>query len=151
MNDLIIKIVESEKELRDAMEVRKKVFQEEQGIKQEDDFDGEDNKTDHTIAYLENIPIATARIKYLNEEKTIAKIQRVAVLKEKRRLGLGLKVMEHIHNYLDEKGVKESKLESQEHAKGFYEKLGYEQKGEAFEEVGIPHVKMEKKFNLRMK
>ena len=60
--------------------------------------------------------------------------------------------MDYLHEFLKEKGVKEAKLESQEHAKGFYEKLGYEQKGETFEEVGIPHVKMERKFgSFKMK
>ncbi|OGI29515.1 MAG: hypothetical protein A2288_01360 [Candidatus Moranbacteria bacterium RIFOXYA12_FULL_44_15] len=152
MNEPIIKIVESEQELRDAQEVRKKVFQEEQGIGAELDFDGKDNEAEHVIVYLENNPIGTARARYLDDKKELAKIERVAVLQEYRKLKIGKLIMDYLHEFLKEKGVKEAKLESQEHAKGFYEKLGYEQKGETFEEVGIPHVKMERKFgSFKMK
>ncbi len=151
MDEIIIKIVESDQELKDAQEVRKKVFQEEQKIDTELDFDGKDDVSDHIIVYVENVPTGTARIRYLNEKKETAKIERVAVLKEYRNLKIGNQIMEYLHNFLKEHGIEKAKLESQEHAKGFYEKLGYEQKGEKFEEVGIPHVKMEKNFNLKIK
>ena len=75
MNEPIIKIVESEQELRDAQEVRKKVFQEEQGIGAELDFDGKDNEAEHVIVYLENNPIGTARARYLDDKKELAKIE----------------------------------------------------------------------------
>jgi predicted GNAT family N-acyltransferase len=146
MDDSLIKLVSTEKELKDAMEVRKKVFQEEQGIDEKLDFDGQDKDADHMIVYIDNQPIGTARVRYLDEKREKAKVERVAVLKEYRKLGIGKLIMEYLHDHIDEKGVKEIMLESQEHARGFYENLGYKQEGEVFEEVGIPHVKMVKKL-----
>ena len=151
MPEPTIKMVESEKELKDAQEVRKKVFQDEQGIEAGLDFDGKDNEANHVIVYLENNPIGTARARYLDEDKKTAKIERVAVLKEYRKLGIGKMIMDYLHEFLKENGIKETRLESQEQAKEFYEKLGYEQKGESFEEVGKPHIKMEKKFDFKIK
>ena len=151
MDDINIKIVESEQELRDAQEVRKKVFQEEQGIDTVLDFDGKDNEADHVIVYKNNEPIGAARVRLLDENKELAKIERVSVLKEHRKSGTGSQIMEYIHTFLEKRGIKESKLESQEYAKDFYKKLGYKQKGESFEEVGIPHVEMRKKFGEKIK
>ncbi|GAH06602.1 unnamed protein product [marine sediment metagenome] len=44
------------------------------------------------------------------------------------------------------KGALEVILNSQQSAAGFYEKLGFRQEGELFEEVGIPHVVMTRKL-----
>jgi predicted GNAT family N-acyltransferase len=35
-------------------------------------------------------------------------------------------------------------IHSQEYIKSFYQKLGFVEEGEIFEEAGIPHVKMRK-------
>lgn len=147
--NFVIKIVENERELKDAQEVRRKVFQEEQEINTKLDFDGKDNEAEHIIVYSNILPIGTARARYLDGTKKLAKIERVAVIKEYRGSGLGKKIMDYLHKYLEEKGVEEFKLESQEHAKGFYEKLGYKQNGDAFEEVGIPHIEMRMRKRLK--
>jgi predicted GNAT family N-acyltransferase len=149
MSNLAIEIVKSEKELADAKKVRGIVFQEEQGIDSELDFDGKDETSDHIVVYENDTPIGTARIRYLDDKKELAKIERVAVIKEYRKSGIGKIIMDKVHEFLEEKGIQEAKLESQEHAKGFYEKLGYQQKGEAFKEVGIPHVEMRKKLKMK--
>lgn len=149
MNESLIKIATSEKEIADCMEVRKLVFEVEQGIDSAKDFDGKDEAADHVIVYIDTQPIGTARTRYLDGEKKVAKIERVAVLKEYRKLGIGKLIMEYLHDQMEEKGVKEVTLDSQEYAKGFYENMGYVQKGEPFEEVGIPHVKMIKKLEKK--
>ncbi len=149
MNESLIKIAVNEKEVADCMEVRRLVFQAEQGIDSAEDFDGKDEKADHVIVYIDTQPIGTARVRYLDSEKKVAKIERVAVLKEYRKLGIGKLIMEFLHDQLEEKGVKEATLDSQEYAKGFYENMGYIQEGEPFEEAGIPHVKMTKKIEKK--
>lgn len=149
MNENIkIKLVEYDSELENAQSVRIKVFQEEQGISKELDFDGRDKESDNIIVYDNDKPIGVARVRYIQEkEKRIAKVERVAVLPEYRGKGIGRKIMEFIHEYLEKnKEIDEIKLEAQEYAKEFYEKIGYEQKGYTFEEVGKPHVEMRKKL-----
>ena len=141
MNDSI-KIIKanSEKEIKDAQEVRRKVFTEEQKISPELDLDGEDENSDHFVAYFENEPIGTTRIRYLSNE--LAKIERTSIVSAFRGKNIGKKIMEESISYIKAKGIKEVMLYAQEHAKGFYEKLGFKQKGEIFEEVGIPHIEM---------
>lgn len=149
MNESLIKIAADDKELADCMEVRKSVFQAEQGIDSTKDFDGKDETAEHVIVYIDTQPIGTARVRYLDYGKKVAKIERVAVLKEYRKLGIGKLIMEYLHDYLEKKGVEKTTLEAQEQAKGFYESMDYVQEGEPFEEVGISHVKMTKKLNKK--
>jgi|SRR3989344_5952017 len=141
--EIIIKIVETEKELADARTVRSLVFQKEQGIAAEMDFDGKDDEAKHIIAYFDKKPLGTMRIRYINGGK-IAKIERMAVLREFRSQNIGGRMMEYALSYLKGKEIKEATLDAQEYVKKFYEKFGFKQEGETFTEVGIPHVKMSK-------
>lgn len=138
---LKIKVVETEKELVDAKAVRSQVFQKEQGIAVEVDFDGKDNEADHIIAYFNSRSVGTTRIRYTNGGKT-AKIERTAVLREFRGQNIGKQIIEYALCYLKDKGIEKAILNAQEHAKRFYEKLGFQQEGEIFVEAGIPHVRM---------
>ena len=142
MIEILIKIVKTDKELTDAKSVRTEVFQKEQGIAAEIDFDGKDNEADHIIAYFDKRPVGTMRIRYIIDGGKVAKIERMAVLREFRGQNIGGRMMEYALDYLKEKGIEKAVLDAQEHAKKFYEKLGFKQEGEVFMEVGIPHVKM---------
>ncbi|HEY9695007.1 MAG TPA: GNAT family N-acetyltransferase [Oculatellaceae cyanobacterium] len=140
MSELIIKIAELPLEFPAIKQVRIAVFQVEQGIDQALDFDGEDEKYEHILAYLDNQPVGTARIKYLDNQT--AKIERLAVLSQVRRQGIAKKIMESALDFLTQKGFTKVLLHAQAYVKGLHEKVGFEQVGEIFEEAGIPHVKM---------
>lgn len=139
--NLEVKIVVPPTPFDDAKKVRKEVFQIEQGIGENLDFDGNDDSSVHVVAYKGNVPIGAGRIRY-SENKERAKIERVAVLPSFRGKGIGKLIMSTIENYLIRSGTKEVYLDAQLTAREFYEKLGYVQEGEAFQEAGIPHVKM---------
>lgn len=139
-----IKIIRGKDDIKDAQEVRKQVFQAEQGIGEKLDFDGFDGEADHFVAYSDGSPVGTLRVRYL-QEKT-AKLERLAVLKVFRGAGIGRQLLDFVINYLKQKAIYEISLDSQEQAKGFYEKAGFMQRGEVFEEVGISHIKMYKKL-----
>jgi predicted GNAT family N-acyltransferase len=141
-----VKIIQDAHQLDAAMEIRKKVFQEEQGIDQSLDFDGKDEHSDHFVAYKEKTAIGTGRLRYSFDGRKIAKVERMAVLKEFRGKGVGRQMIEAMHDYLKSKDVSDIKLDAQEGVKGFYEKMGYEQNGEVFVEVGLPHVQMVKQL-----
>lgn len=120
MDPVKIKKVETAEELTDAQEVRRKVFQEEQGISFNLDVDGEDLKSDHLIAYIENKPVATLRIRYIDNK---AKIERMAVLLELRGRGIGKQIMEFAFSYLvEEKIIREIVLNAQMRAKNLVDK-----------------------------
>lgn len=130
--------------LEDALLVRRSVFQEEQGISMEDDFDGKDSDATHFIGYVQGRPIATARVRYIGER---AKIERVAVMKDWRGRRHGVNLIKSVLEELQSKeSVTEAYLESQSHAKHFYERLGFKQLGSEFDDVGIPHVAMVKQL-----
>jgi predicted GNAT family N-acyltransferase len=144
MNNCKIIVVNTPEELADAHAVRTQVFQQEQGIPAEDDFDGRDHTAINVVIY-DAEPIGTARVRFPDSQK-IAKVERVAILKEYRGKNIGRKIMEFIDAHLSSLNIDSVYLDSQESAKGFYEKLGYLQEGEVFDEVGIPHVKMVKRL-----
>jgi len=107
-------------------------------------INGLDQNSDHTIAYANNVPIGTARIRYKNGVR--AKLERIAVLKPYRNQGIGKRIIGASLGLAKTKGVLEVILDSQQSAAGFYEKLGFRQTGEPFEEVGIPHIVMTRKL-----
>jgi predicted GNAT family N-acyltransferase len=142
MENMILKIAKSEEDIKDAQSVRFGVFTKEQGIDHDADADGLDAESDHVVAYSDGEPVGTVRMRYI--ETNVAKIERFAVKSKVRGQGIGKLIMEKALEHLKSKNIREVVLDSQYHAKGFYEKFGFEQEGEEFEEVGIPHVKMKK-------
>jgi predicted GNAT family N-acyltransferase len=146
---IIINKCSSEEEFASAKSVRKQVFVAEQGINEA--IEGsDDNKCDHFVAYLNNEPVGAARINY--PKNGVAKIERMAVLSKVRSAGIGGKILESMIEYLESKSeISDIILDAQSHAKGFYEKFGFNQDGEIFEEVGIPHIKMKKRFGYSPK
>jgi len=121
------------------------VFQEEQGIDPELEFDGLDHAATHLLAYVDGHPVGTARMRSIGK-KTI-KIERLAVLPEARRKGIGKQLTQKALDFAKEHHYQTAILNSQVYIKSLYEKLGFRQVGEVFDEAGIPHIKMIKEFN----
>ncbi|MEG3438336.1 GNAT family N-acetyltransferase [Pannus brasiliensis CCIBt3594] len=121
--------------------IRREVFQEEQGVPAELEFDGLDEDCWHLLAYFGKNPVGTARIRNLDKET--AKIERLAVLKSARGSGIGRRLMERaIDLASNNPDTSRVVINAQEYVKGLYEKLGFEVVGDRFDEAGIPHVKM---------
>lgn len=131
-------------EFSHAQTIRKIVFQAEQGVDAALEFDGQDETSDHVVAYLDSQPVGTARIRYL-DQKT-AKIERLAVLPIARGKGIGKQIMEVALDIAAKKNIQEVVIHAQQYIIGLHQKLGFEPEGEIFEEAGIPHVKMRKKL-----
>ena len=144
INNLQIKVVTYAEELTPIQTIRRSVFQEEQGLAPEIEFDGQDETAEHLLAYLDNQPVGTARIRSLN--KQTAKIERLAVLPPARGKGIGKKLMEKALEVIASQNYEEVIIHAQEYVKGLHQELGFEQVGSRFEEAGIPHVKMVKKL-----
>lgn len=140
MSNLVVRKVETPQELEDAQEVRCRVFIEEQGISREEELDGLDLSSEHIIAYADNVPVGTARIRYKDGVK--AKLERVAVLRSYRGRGIGKEIVEASMGLARANGAVEAVLGAQQYTIRFYEKLGFQQTGEPFEEAGIPHIAM---------
>lgn len=144
MEKIIVKITETKKEKEDAMDVRKQVFQKDMGVDPEADFDGKDNSADHVIVYVDGKEAGTLRIRYDEDGEIgeIAEIERIAVLRKFRGQNIAKQMVEFVIGYLKNKGIRRAIFKAQEHAKGFYEQLGFRQEGEVFVDTGILHVRM---------
>ncbi|ACK69107.1 GCN5-related N-acetyltransferase [Gloeothece citriformis PCC 7424] len=125
--------------------IRTLVFQQEQGVAPELEFDGQDETATHLLAYLNDKPVGTLRIRQLQPE--IVKIERLAVLKPARGQGIGKKLMISALTLVQKNPqIKQVTLNAQDYIKKLYETLGFEQIGDRFDEAGIPHVKMIKQL-----
>ncbi|MBW4660177.1 MAG: GNAT family N-acetyltransferase [Drouetiella hepatica Uher 2000/2452] len=122
--------------------IRHQVFQQEQNVEPDLDFDGLDDIVPHLIAYYQNEPVGTARIRSLELHKV--KLERMAVLSAYRGQGIGKALVQAAIAFAKAQNISEIHLNAQVHAKEFYRKLGFEPYGEEFDEAGITHVAMKK-------
>lgn len=139
---MIVKIVNNQQQLEDAFSVRKTVFIQEQHVPEVEEIDQYDDSSVHFVLYDEaQIPIGAGRLRTINE---IGKVERICVLKEKRKSGAGKIIMDAIEEHARKQGISIVKLNAQTHAIPFYRKLKYEIISDEFFDAGIPHRTMEK-------
>ncbi len=139
-----IAVTQTPAEREACYDIRKAVFVEEQAVPLELEMDEYDDLAVHFLLRdAEGAPLATAR---LLDKHGLAKIGRVAVLKEARGLGLGLMLMQFVLNEAQKRGFTEAMLDSQTYAIPFYERLSFTAEGEEFDDAGIPHFLMRRKL-----
>jgi len=138
-----VRIVTDDSEREDAFAVRRTVFVDEQGVDEAleyDEHDEPDAEAVHFVAYDGDEPIGAARLRF--PKAGVGKVERVAVLASHRGNDVGHDLMDAVHAAARDRGIERLKLHSQTRAAGFYERQGYERRGEEFEEAGISHVEM---------
>ncbi|MWG35763.1 GNAT family N-acetyltransferase [Halomarina oriensis] len=133
-----------------ALDIRRAVFVEEQDVPEELELDEYDDApdTDHVVAYDGETAVGTARLRPSGTAAPdpVGKVQRVAVLADRRGDGWGSRLMRRVETLARERGYERLTLDVQTQARGFYERLGYEVVDETeFVDAGIPHVRMEKR------
>ncbi|MCF7823163.1 MAG: GNAT family N-acetyltransferase [Candidatus Marinimicrobia bacterium] len=74
------------------------------------------------------------------------RLKQMVVSKVQQKKGIGKRLFLAFEAYLLNLGFKVFILHARKAAYGFYLNMGYEIIGDEFEEVGIPHYKMSKKF-----
>ena len=146
MSTIICKQVANEMELKQAFEVRKLVFIEEQHIPEDEEWDGLDDSAVQFVAKNEDIVIGTARVRFPALDS--AKIERMAVLKAFRKQGAGKELLHNIEIFLKQKQIPKAVLHAQWTAIPFYRKCGFVQTGKPFYEAEIKHIKMQKILGL---
>lgn len=119
-----------------AGDIRRIVFIDEQAVPENEEWDGRDPGCVHFLAYRDGHAIGTARL------LPDGHIGRVAVLKEGRGLGIGLKLMQAAIGCARAQGHQEVLLDAQTHALPFYQRLGFQVYGGEFLDAGILHRSM---------
>ena len=135
-----VKFVNNGKETDICLEIRRRVFVEEQNIPETIEMDDEWVHAIYVCAILDEEYVGTARYR---ETSSGIKLERFAVLKEKRGLGIGKTMVTFMLDNLDKD--KNIYLHAQESVVGFYLLLGFKRVGDRFYEAEIPHWKMIKK------
>ncbi|MSO73046.1 MAG: GNAT family N-acetyltransferase [Rhodospirillaceae bacterium] len=120
-----------------ARHIRQVVFCDEQGVAAHEEWDGKDDHCEHFLVTEAGVAIGTARVRPYGPG--IFKVERVAVLKDKRGTGAGRLIMREIMARLREHTVV---LNAQTAVEAFYNRLGFVSEGEVFVEAGIPHIHM---------
>ena len=132
-----IKTATTKKDKDKCFSIRRNVFVKEQNILEKIEFDDESIDATYFIAQYKNIYVGTARCRPTDFG---IKLERFAVLKSYRNLGVGKQLAIYILNSI--KNEKLIYLHAQESVIGFYFKLGFKRIGSQFFEAQIPHQKM---------
>jgi predicted GNAT family N-acyltransferase len=138
---VVVRVVADAAARERAFDVRRCVFQDEQGVPADEEFDTDDDRAIHLIAEGDGSVVGTARIVF---HPDYAKVGRMAVLKHWRRGGVGRALLERCVDIVAARGVTLIRLHAQVQALPFYEALGFHVVSEEFEEAGIPHRRMER-------
>ena len=129
----------------DAAFIRRSVFMEEQGFK--DEFDDTDRISKHIVLYTDDDrPAAVCRY-YPDRDGKCYIVGRIAVLKEFRKRHYGQLILREAERQAGLEGALELSLAAQVQAAGFYEKSGFAAVGEVFMEEHCPHIKMVKSIS----
>lgn len=122
--------------------IRNDVFEKEQGAIAEQEFDSFDSDPKTLFALVEEngTPVATGRIAFMQKG---VKIGRIAVVRTARGGGYGAFLVKSLCRKCKEQNIHTVYVDSQLHAVGFYEKLGFRPTGEnTVIDRGIEHLPM---------
>ena len=144
MDTVICKLVTSDEELREAFAVRRQVFVEEQGVTEDEEYDGLDSEALQIVVKDGERVIGTARVQFPAANE--AKIERMAVLKPFRNKGIGSRIMDFLHKELKNRQVEQVVLHAQYPVIAFYRSCGFKETGSPFREAGIKHIKMQRRL-----
>ena len=121
--------------------IRTEVFVDEQKIPADLEWDSADAGSLHAVAYNRfGAALGTGRL--LEHVPGVAKIGRMAVRQSVRGSGVGRAVLDALVGAARQRGDREAILHAQLSAAPFYVRAGFNARGPAFEEAGIPHVEM---------
>ena len=117
--EIDIKIATTNKDKERCFSVRREVFVKEQNISEKVEFDDTNFNATYFIATYKNESVGTARYRFTDQG---VKLERFAVLKSFRNLGVGKKLVDYIINIV--RNEKFIYLHAQESVIEFYFKLG---------------------------
>jgi putative N-acetyltransferase (TIGR04045 family) len=138
---LQVRLARTDDELRAALELRRRVFCDEQGVPPAADRDGRDAEATHVVALEGDRLIGTCRLLFRGRT---ARLGRLAVEPAFRRQGVGGALLREAAAASRSAGAEMIELHAQTYARELYERDGYAENGKEFLEEGIPHVTMRK-------
>jgi predicted GNAT family N-acyltransferase len=129
-------------ELEAAMDLRVRVFVDEQGVDPGEELDDLDELSLQIVGLDESGVIATCRLRDLGGGEW--KLERMVVERRLRGHGVGARLLAGAEREVRERGAAEMVLHAQRRAEPFYAAHGYAPEGEIFLEAEIEHIRMRK-------
>jgi predicted GNAT family N-acyltransferase len=129
-------------EIEAAMDLRVRVFVNEQGVDPGEELDRLDEGSLQIVGLDDTGVIATCRLRDLGDDEW--KLERMAVDRRLRRLGVGARLLAGAEREARERGAKQMVMHAQRRAEAFYASQGYAAEGDTFLEAEIEHVRMRK-------
>ena len=130
---------------QEARQVRTEVFLEEQKIPVEMEWDELDASAVHALA-RNRLGLAVGTGRLLQHAPGVSRIGRMAVNRVLRGSRVGRELLRALMTAASQRGDHEVFLHAQSTAEGFYARLGFEARGEPFEEAGIVHIEMHRQL-----
>jgi predicted GNAT family N-acyltransferase len=127
------------------VEVRRRVFLEEQGIVEGELTDAEDQRSFHVFAEAAGSVVGVGRLSPPPKNRPDAQIAWVATLPAYRRRGIAGAMMRAMLDVADAARYPVVLLSAQTHALDFYRRLGFRPYGDRFLVRGIEHQFMERR------
>jgi predicted GNAT family N-acyltransferase len=131
--------INGDRDIKDAVLVRDKVFVNEQNIDYNSVFDGNDSQAIHVIVYEGKNPVGTGR---MIEKDNVYIIGRIAVLKEKRGNYYGDLIVRMLITKAFDMGAIYIEVHSQLPVMDFHKKIGFQEYGEVYQQENIEHINM---------
>ena len=107
----------------------------------DEDLSDEENQVTIIMTRDEHV-VACVMLKII--DKDIIKLRQMAVDDAVQGIGVGATMLRYAENFCINNHYGLIELHARKSAIGFYQKSGYVIEGDEFEEVGMPHVKMNK-------
>jgi predicted GNAT family N-acyltransferase len=141
---IVFRLAETRADHGRCIVVRTLVFEVEQGVANEIEIDQHEDACRHILGMDDDNPIAAARWRVYRPG--VAKIERVAILKPWRARNLGTALMQATISDIKHAApeLETLRLEAQDSAIAFYEKIGFAVVGDGFLQANIPHHAMER-------
>ncbi|MBU6338117.1 MAG: GNAT family N-acetyltransferase [Acidobacteria bacterium] len=130
-------------ELDAAIRLRREVFVGEQGVSEADEFDGREEECVHVLAVDDGRVVGCCRLLPDGER---VKLGRMVVASGRRREGIAAAMLAEADRQAAALGAALITLSAQTYVVSLYEQAGYEVTSGTFDEVGIEHVRMEKRL-----
>jgi YbgC/YbaW family acyl-CoA thioester hydrolase len=136
----------------DAATVRRAVFVKEQGIDESEEWDDDDARSHHVVLRSKaGLVIGTGRLippvgDATPSSEQIGKIGRMAVLKSCRSTGVGQRLLTALLDEAKRRQMTHIRISAQVAAKALYERAGFVDEGDVYDEVSIPHQAMVKRL-----
>jgi predicted GNAT family N-acyltransferase len=142
VDEVTVRPVRDAAEVGAAMDLRVRVFVDEQGVDPAEETDSLDDEAVQIVGVDESGVIATCRLRDLGDAEW--KLERMAVERRVRRLGVGARLLDGAEREARDRGAGEMVLNAQIQAEKFYAAHGYTVEGDTFLEAEIEHVRMRK-------